>query len=321
RRLDLTTALDQWRDNERDERELRWRTQDLDTRERALDDRERSLAHDEDDLPRRRRKATDEGRAEGRAERAAEHDAWVAKLNHQTSDAEDREKSADGAIQAALDHQRRLEDENQQAIAAAVRRAQDANLTAYLRQHHPDILDAFTRQQATAHKPTKPRLELQTRLPDTADRRGVELIVVHDGTTTPDDTVWLDVQIRESDPRARGQKGLHIAMARGTSGRQVPFDIYSWTQLRTIQDAAGDNKLVSERGGEVLGVRADLMPSATNRGLRVNPPTARQGQPLTPDVLTRQQAHEDRQRDQQPRPRPGDFTVAHPTAHDDLELE
>ncbi|MGH3971865.1 MAG: hypothetical protein ACRDS9_00845 [Pseudonocardiaceae bacterium] len=300
RRLDLTNALDQWRDNERDERELRWRTQDLDTRQRDLENREAALDEHEADLPLRRRKATDEGRTQGRAEYEAEHDAWVAKLNHQTSDAEDREKSAEDAIKSVLEHQRRLDAKNQQAIADAVRRAQDADITAYLRQHYPDILETFARQQAESLKPPQPRLEMQARLPRTADRTDVELLVIHNGTTTQRETIWVDVQIRESDPRAHRQKGLHLATTPDRNGNQHPVIEYSRNQLHTIQQSAEDNRLERPAGGEILGVRADLL--ATGKSLILNTRTVRQGQPLTHDVMHRQRAHEDQHRHTEPHP-------------------
>lgn len=298
RRKDLTNALDQWRDNERTEREIRYRSNDLDTRQRDLDDREATLDKHDAELPRRRRKATDEGRAQGRAEYEAEHDAWVAKLNRQTSDAEDRERNADAAIQAVLEHQRRLDAKNQQAIADAVRRGQDADITAYLRQHHPDILETFARQQAAALKPRQPRLEMQARLPSTADHNDVELLVLHNGTTTERETIWVDVQIRESDPRAHGQEGLHLAMTPDRNGHRHPVTEYSKNQISTIQQAADRNRLELRAGGEILGVRADLLP--TGNGLILNTRTVCQGQPLTPDVMHRQRAHEDRQRRAKP---------------------
>lgn len=320
RRKDLTNALDQWRDNERTEREIRHRSHDLDARQQGLDDREADLDLHEADLPRRRRKATDEGHAQGRAEYEAEHDAWVAKLNHQTSDSEDRERSAEDAIQAALDHQRRIDAKNQQAIADAVRRAQDADITAYLRQHHPDILETFARQQADALKPRQPRLEMQARLPRTADHNDVELVVIHNGTTTPNETIWVDVQIRASDARAQGQKGLHLAMTPDRHGHRQPLTEYSKNQLRTIQQTAGRNRLDLPSGAEVLGVRADLLP--TGNGLLLNTRTVRQGQPLTPDVMHRQRALEDQQRHTEPRPNSVQVDDrAQTVGHDDLENE
>lgn len=111
----------------------------------------------------------------------------------------------------------------------------------------------------------------------------------YDNAQTKDGkTRFVDVQIDHRDPRAAGQANLHLVTRdvtnpnTGKAGKDNA-SAYSAGQYDAIKEIAGPNtaeltNAQGERIGEVVGFKANVMPSAKGDGVVVNTKTLKQSE-------------------------------------------
>lgn len=148
-------------------------------------------------------------------------------------------------------------------------------------------------QDPETPKPAKrrePRQERQLIRLSAAQREDREVIAV--ATEKEDGGAHIDWQLAHYDPAAEGQTGLHFM----TKEAKVSRRIFSAEQWQRLQQTAGENR-TQVKGKQVLALRTNLRPDNKSyaANLKVAKPSEHQ---IGPDVLQKQQAAEDRAREQ-----------------------
>lgn len=116
--------------------------------------------------------------------------------------------------------------------------------------------------------------------------RGVNLIAVtHENNATKDGkTQYFDVQVDARDRRGADQTNLHLVSDRVEKDGVTRYNNgapYRASQFEAIKATAGPNSepitnKAGERIGTAYGIKADLMPSGTGKGLLINTQTLAQ---------------------------------------------
>lgn len=218
----------------------------------------------------------------------ADLDEHHASLDQREADLAEEERALRGYARAVKDH-------NTAKIDQAIRRATDTDLGHWLQQHHPDLHQQYLAERAGALAPAPPQMLRGLKRMSGKDLISRELLVVDPHIRrTPGGRVWLDIELRATDPAASSQRGLHAVVNTTSDGRPHPFETYSPAQFQMIQEAAGTNRHTDQHG-DIYAVNADLLrPSTGDRYVLATQTLKATPDQVTPDWFDQQRAAEEK---------------------------